>query len=138
MAEAETIPAVPPPEPTQPAAPGQNVIESIVVTLQSDEILIRVRTQTPLEAPPAEFVVATPPRIVFDFPYTITDLGRHYDVGEGDLQSVDVISGNSRTRVVLILRNGMEHEVTLDGSGLLIRLKSIPATSSNVRGSPRQ
>lgn len=119
------------------AAPANNVIESIAVTLQSGEILIRVRTKTPLAAPPTDFVVAAPPRIVFDFMQTSTGLGRYHDVGEGDLQSVDVIAGDTRTRMVLILRNSMQHDARMDGGDLLIRLKSIPATSGNVGNQSR-
>lgn len=147
------IPAATPPEPIQEpqtqavdAAPTripasvQNVIESIAVTLQSGEILIRVHTRTPLTAPPADFVVATPPRIVFDFPHTVTGLGRYHEVGEGDLQSVDVISGDSRTRMVLILRNAMQHAANMDGGDLLIRLTPIPApaTGGSAGNPPRQ
>lgn len=131
--QTQAVDAVPP----QAPASAQNVIESIAVTLQSDEILIRVRTRTPLAVAPADFVVVTPPRIVFDFPHTATGLGRYHEVGEGDLQSVDVISGDSRTRMVLILRNGMQHVTSMDGGDLLIRLKSIaPATSSSTGNRP--
>jgi len=150
-----TIPATatPPPEPIQeqqtqavdtaPApAPAfaQNVIQSIVVTLQTGETLIRVRTLTPLEVLPADFVVATPPRIVFDFPHVVTDLGRYNEVGAGDLQSVDVISGDSRTRVVLILRNAMQHDAKMDDGDLLIRLLPIaaPATGSSADNPSQQ
>lgn len=132
-----TIPTATPPGPTQAPAPAPNVIESIAVTLQAGEILIKVRTKTPLAAAPADFVVVTPPRIAFDFPHTVTGLGRYHEVGEGDLQSVDVISGDSRTRMVLILRNGMQHFTSMDGGDLLIRLKSIaPATSSSIGNPP--
>jgi len=150
VAVAADLPAAPPQQPVQeqqtPApdtaptpAPAKNVIESIAVTLQSGENLIRVRTRTPLAALPGNFVVVTPPRIVFDFPDTVTNLGRFHEVGEGDLQSVDVISGDSRTRMVLILRNGMHHEARVDDGNLLIRLTplSAPASRSSI-GNPSQ
>ena len=147
VAAVATIPAAPPPEPiaeqqTQTAdtaptpTPAQNVIESIAVTLQSGEIQIRVRTRTPLAAPPADFVMVTPPRIVFDFPHTGTGLGRYHEVGEGDLQSVDVIAGDSRTRMVLILRNGMQHDARMDDGHLLIRLTPASAPASSSAGNP--
>jgi hypothetical protein len=112
----------------QPAPPPQNTIEAIAVTVEAGRVLVRLRHAKPLTAAPAEFVVATPPRIVFDFPHTVTGLGRHHDVGGGDLQSVDVIEGESRTRLILILRNQMRHEITLDRNELLITLT--PATRS--------
>ena len=92
------------------------------MTLQSGQILIRVRLQVPLAAPPAGFVVAAPPRIAYDFPHTVTGLGRYHEVGEGDLQSVDVIQSGGRTRMVLILRNMMQHEAKVERRDLLITL----------------
>jgi hypothetical protein len=138
MAPVETIPAEPvavaPDDKTavvatpQLAPPPQNTIEAIAVTVEIDRVLVRIHNAKPLTAVPAEFVVATPPRIVFDFPHTVTGLGRHHDVGEGDLHSIDVIEGESRTRLILILRNQMRHEITLDRNELLITLT--PATRS--------
>ncbi len=111
--------------PQQVPAPAPNLIESIAVTVQSSEIQIRVRTKTRLTARPVDFVVATPPRIVFDFPHTTTGLSRHHEVGEGDLRSVDVIPGDSRTRMVLILRNAMTHDLKMDRDELLITLTPV-------------
>ncbi len=105
--------------------PAQNAIEAVAVTLQSGQILIKVRTKMPLAAPPVGFVVATPPRIAFDFPHTVTGLGRHHEVGEGDLHAIDVIQGSGRARMVLILRSRMQHHATVDGRDLLITLTPV-------------
>lgn len=118
------VPPAQPLDPAPPAAPesAQNAIEAVAVTLQPGQILIRVRTKLPLTAPPAGFAVATPLQIAFDFPHTVTGLGRHQEVGEGDLHSIDVIQGGGRTRMVLILRSRMQHEANVDGGDLLITL----------------
>ncbi len=117
----------PPEQPADPAPPevpdpAQNAIEAVAVTLQPGQILIKVRTKVPLAAPPAGLVVATPPRIAFDFPHTVTGLGRYHEVSEGDLHSVNVIQGDGRTRMVLILRSMMQHDAKVDGRDLLITL----------------
>lgn len=113
------------PAPPEVADPAQNAIEAMAVTLQPGRILIKVRTKAPLAAPPAGFVVTTPPRIAFDFPHTVTGLGRHHEVGEGDLHSVDVIQGGSRTRMILILRSMMQHDAKVNGRDLLITLAPV-------------
>ena len=95
------------------------------MTLQSGQILVRVRLKEPLAAPPAGFVVAAPPRIAYDFPHTVTGLGRYHEVGEGDLQSVDVIQGGGRTRMVLVLRKLMQHEAKVERRDLLITLTPV-------------
>lgn len=111
--------------PPEVAAIAQNTIESVAVTKQSDRILIRVRTNAPLAQSPASFTVATPPSIAFDFPHTVTGLGRHHEVGEGDLHAINVIQSGGRTRMVLILRSMMQHDAKLDGRDLLVTLTTI-------------
>lgn len=122
VATAQPAPQEAPAVIAAPAPPPPNTIEAIAVTVETGRVLIRVRSAAPLTAAPAEFVVTAPPRIVLDFPHTVTGLGRHHEVGEGDLQSVDVIEGDSRTRLVLFLRNRMRHEMQLDHNELLITL----------------
>lgn len=126
----QPVPAVAPtPVTTAPAsapiekpAVAKNAIEAVAVTAQSLQIQIRVRTKLPLTAPPFGFVVAMPPRIAFDFPQTETGLGRHHPVGEGELQSMEIVQGGGRTRMVLILREAMQHNMAVDGRDLLITL----------------
>ena len=109
--------------PLEGSAPAQTVIETVAVAQQPGRILVRVRTNAPLSGPPASFAVADPPRIAFDFPNTVTSLGRSFDdLGEGDLRSIDVVQVNARTRMVLTLRNTMKHDAKLDGRDLLITL----------------
>ena len=130
----ETV-AVPPPAepgeavaaaaPPEVAAIVQNIIDSVAVTMQSGRILIGVRTKMPLAAAPVGIVAATPPWIAFDFPHTVTGLGRHHEVNEGDLRSVDLIQAGGHTRLVLILRSRMRHDVKVDGRDLLITLIAI-------------
>lgn len=107
----------------QAAAIAQNTIESVVVNKQFDQILIRVRTVSPLTAIPTSFILSDPARIIFDFLQTATSLGRLHDAGEGALSAVDFIPAGDRVRLVLILRNSMNYDATLDGQNLLITLR---------------
>ena len=105
------------------SAPVQNAIEAVAVTQQAGQILIRVSTNVPLASPPTSFTVAIPPRIAFDFPNVAIPRGNaRLDIGEGDLRLINVVQVSDRTRMVLTLRNIMQHDAKVDGSDLLITL----------------
>ena len=107
------------------AAPiqNENAIEAVAVSQQSGQILIRVSMRAPPARLPASFTVGNPPRIAFDFPNTMTSLGRSFDdLGDGDLRLIDVVQGGGRTRMVLTLRSMMRHEAKVDGRDLVITL----------------
>lgn len=107
----------------EPSAPVQNAIKAVAVARQSGQILIRVSMSAPLAGPPASFSVAQPPRIAFDFPDTVNGLGKfRHEVGEGDLLLINVVQVSDRTRMVLTLRNMMQHDAKVDGRDLLITL----------------
>src|ERR1039457_1793160 len=113
------------------SAPVQNAIEAISVTRQIGQILIRVRTNAPLARPPSSFTLANPPRIAFDFPNTVNARERPgHDIGEGDLRSINVVQVSDRTRMVLTLRNMMQHDAKVDGRDLLITLTSSGRTGN--------
>ena len=49
--------------------------------------------------------------------------GRYgYDIGEGDLRSINAVQVSDRARVVLTLRNTMQHDAKVDGRDLLVTL----------------
>ena len=105
------------------SAPVQNVIESVAVTPQLGQILIRVSTNAPLASPPTSFTMADPPRIALDFPNTVTRRGNaRLDISEGELRLINIVQASERTRMVLTLRNTMQHDAKLDGRDLLITL----------------
>jgi hypothetical protein len=108
------------------STPVQNAIEAVAVTQRFGQILIRVSTNAPPAKAPTSFAAANPPRITFDFPSTMTGLGRSFDdlddLGKGDLRSIDFVQVSERTRMVLNLRNMMQHDAKVDGRDLLITL----------------
>ncbi len=110
---------------------AQNSIEAFNVTQQGGKVVIRVQTKEPLKAVPANFTVASPARIAFDFPNTTNALGRNsQEVSEGELRSMNLVQGADRTRLVLNLRRSVAHEVALEGNSLIVTL-SPPATTAS-------
>lgn len=114
------------------AAAQANSIESFNVTEQGGNVIVRIKTKTPLESVPPNFSVANPARIAFDFPNTVNALGRSsQDIGRGELRSMNLVQGAGRTRLVLNLRRPVAHVATIEGDTLLVKL-SPPVTSANV------
>jgi type IV pilus assembly protein PilQ len=60
---------------TAGTALAQNAIESFDVTQQGGNIVVRITTKEPLKGVPANFSVANPARLAFDFPNTANALG---------------------------------------------------------------
>src|SRR5512135_1022409 len=108
------------------AAFGQaNSIESFDVAQQGGNIVVRVTTKEPLKSAPANFTVANPARLVFDFANTSNALGRNaQEIGQGELRSMNMVQGADRTRMVLNLRRSVAHEVAVDGRNVVITLSS--------------
>ena len=107
-----------------------NSIESLNVTQQGGNVVVRITTKEPLKSVPPNFAVANPARIALDFPNTVNALGRaNQDVDQGDLRSVNVVQGAGRTRVVLNLRRSVAHEASLDGNTVVINLSAPAATA---------
>ena len=106
-------------------ASAQNSIEAFDVTQQRGAIVVRVTTREPLQSVPANFTVANPARIAFDFPKTANALGRNaQEIGQGELRSMNLIQAADRSRLVLNLRRSVVHEARVDGRNLIITLQA--------------
>jgi type IV pilus assembly protein PilQ len=111
-----------------------NAIERFEVGEQGGKVVVRITTKEPLKSVPANFAVANPARIAFDFPNTGNALGRaSQDIGQGELRSMNVVQGAERTRLVLNLRRSVAHEATLEGRTVVVTL-SAPAVAQTVPG----
>jgi type IV pilus assembly protein PilQ len=111
-----------------------NAIESFEVGEQGGKVVVRITTKEPLKSVPANFAVANPARIAFDFPNTGNALGRaSQDIGQGELRSMNVVQGAERTRLVLNLRRSVAHEATLEGRTVVVTL-SAPAVVQTTPG----
>jgi len=112
-----------------------NSIDSLNVTSQGGQTLLRLTLKEPLKNPPASFTVANPARIAFDFPNTINALARtSQEVNEGELRSVSLVQVGERTRLVLNLKSMVTYETNAEGNTLTIALASVPSTVSRAAG----
>ncbi len=118
----------------QPAA--QNAIEGLEVGTEAGKVVIRMKLREPMANPPAGFSLANPPRIAFDFPNTANALGKTVqDVKEGDLRSIRIGEGASRTRVVLSLDRAARFDAAVDGQNVLITLQ--PSVAAGPAAAPQ-
>lgn len=116
---------------TSSLAVAQNSIEAFNVGQQAGRVIIQITLKEPLSAPPANFSVANPARIAFDFPRTTNNLGRTaQDIGQGELRSMNVVQVGDRTRMVLNLRNMTQYEAKVDGKILSVALTA-PSTAAS-------
>jgi type IV pilus assembly protein PilQ len=108
-----------------------NSIESILVSQQAGEVLVKVTTKSELSAVPANFSIASPARVAFDFPATGNALGRNSQlVNEAHLRSYNVVEVGDRTRLVLNLNKLSAFNTRLSGRDLYISL-AMPATAGS-------
>ena len=116
------------------AARAQNAIENFSVSQQGGQVVVRITTKAPMGTAPASFTVASPARIAFDFPNTVNALGRTaQDLSQGELRSMNVVQVGDRTRLVLNLRNMVQHDAKVDGRNVMITLSPGAATAQGAQ-----
>lgn len=102
---------------------AQNAIESLGVSLQGSDVVLKLTTSKQLAAEPASFSVTNPPRIAFDFPGVTNALGRNAQtINEGDLRSINLVQVGDRSRLVLNLKQIRQAATRIEGRNLLIVL----------------
>lgn len=105
------------------AATTANSIESLLVTQQDGNTIIKISLKQTLAAAPSNFSVANPARVVFDFASTGNALGRSVQqVNEGELRSINIVQVGDRTRVVLNLKKMGTFQAQAEGSSFLVTL----------------
>ncbi|WP_020166073.1 type IV pilus secretin PilQ [Methyloversatilis discipulorum] len=114
-----------------------NSIESILVSQQGGEVLVKVTTKSELATVPANFSVASPARIAFDFPATGNALGRSsQNLNEAHLRSFNIVEVGDRTRLVLNLNKLSTFNTRLSGRDLYISL-AMPTNAEAVAQSDK-
>ncbi|HEX2334735.1 MAG TPA: type IV pilus secretin PilQ [Burkholderiales bacterium] len=112
-----------------------NSIDKFQVGQEAGRTVVRITTKEPLKSVPANFSVASPARIAFDFPNTVNALGRaSEDIAQGELRSMNVVQSADRTRLVLNLRRPLGHQATLEGNTLVIILAQAPVAQPSGAG----
>jgi len=108
-----------------------NVIENLAVSKAGGNTILKIGLQQALTATPANFVIANPARIVFDFPATENGLGYSNKViNEGGLRSFSLVQAGDRSRLVLNLDKTSRFEARPEGKFLLITLQDEGATAA--------
>lgn len=124
-------------QPTADAPVTANSIDSMLVTQQSGNTVVKLSFKQPLTVPPSSFSVANPARVVFDFPGTSNALGRSaQQVNEGELRSINVVQVGDRTRLVLNVKKMGNYQGTIEGSAFLVTLA--PTGASEAAAAPVQ
>lgn len=101
----------------------KNAIEAVSASQVAGNILLKLQMKSPLEVPPAGFSVATPPRVVFDFPDTLSSLERNNQAFNlGDLKGINLVQVGDKTRLVLNLVRSLNYDAKVDDGALLITL----------------
>jgi type IV pilus assembly protein PilQ len=118
-----------------PAAHAQpNAIESITTAQQGNATVLRIQMKSPPKAPPPSFSVANPPRVALDFADTANATGQSvFELGTGDVRSVNVVQSGGRSRMVLNLKRPVVHQATIEGNTILVSMEPVatgPAQAS--------
>ncbi|MGL4283227.1 MAG: AMIN domain-containing protein, partial [Eubacterium aggregans] len=114
----------------------KNAIEAVTASQVAGNILLKLQLKSPLEAPPAGFSVAMPPRVVFDFPNTMSSLEKNnQSFNLGDLKGINLVQVGDKTRLVLNLVRNLNYDVKVDEGALLITL--FPIMDSSVSSSDK-
>ncbi len=93
-------------------------------TLPGNQQQISIKLSDPIEEPQT-FAINAPARIAIDLLGTTNALdGRVVPVGVGNVDSVNIVEANDRTRVVLNLDEMTEYDTRIEGDRILITLES--------------
>jgi len=113
------------------AAVNVNSIKSLNVADDGGTLYVRLTTKTPLQATPASFTVANPPRIAFDFPGMGNDIAQStHSIERGDLRSINLVQVGDRTRVVLNMSRLLAYDTRVNGNTLIIALTQASAPTA--------
>ena len=109
---------------------AENAIQSVNAAPQGGSEMVRIELSEPLAAVPAGFTVQTPPRIALDLPGVTNAIGKSsVEINQGNIRSVNIAQGGSRTRLVLNLKQAANYRAQLQGKLLLIFVDS-PSTQA--------
>jgi len=112
-------------------AQSGNSIERVDATQTGNSVVLTIQMKQPVTGTPASFSVANPARIAIDLPQATNNLGRNMvDINQGDLRSVNVVQAQGRSRIVLNLRRAVTHQITVDGTNIVVALGATGETTS--------
>ena len=112
---------------------AQNSIQSLSVSSAvGGKLVLKVGLKNAPANLPLNFTINTPPRIAFDFPNTMNELGKStQEFGEGDLRSANIVQVGNRTRLVVNLNQMLVYGTQIVGNDLLITLQGKVADAAS-------
>jgi type IV pilus assembly protein PilQ len=113
-------------------ASAQNVLEDVSVAKgAAGRTTMTFTLKDGVAAPPNVFAIASPPRLVLDFPNTGSSTKPSVDVSDAVVRSYNVVQAQGRTRVVLNLLKSQSYDVKLDGQKVALSLFDAPGTAAS-------
>ncbi|CAN5248159.1 type IV pilus secretin PilQ [soil metagenome] len=124
---------------TPAVAQQTNSIESVGANQSGSTIVVRIKLKSAPKNPPAGFSVANPARIALDFPGTGNASGQNtFDIQQGELRSVNVVTVGDRSRLVLNLKRTMPYTTSIEGDVVVVALDGSSTQASAPAGAPAQ
>ena len=103
-----------------------NAIESVIAVQQGSTTVLRIQLKVPPKGVPPTFSVANPPRLALDLGDTGNGTGQNvFEIGQGDIRTVNVVQSGGRSRVVMNLRRPVTHQATLDGNAVVVTMQPV-------------
>lgn len=110
---------------------AQPAIRAITASVAGDAEVVRIETTEPLSVAPASFAIQTPPRVSLDLPAVRNASGQSViEVNQGVLRALRVLEAADRTRIVLNLNRSVPYETRVQGTTLLLTLRSADTPAS--------
>ncbi|HET8881515.1 MAG TPA: AMIN domain-containing protein, partial [Solimonas sp.] len=107
-----------------------HLLQGIDFVAQPGDRVLLTLTLSDTAPEPNVFTVEQPARISIDLPDTAIALAdAHRQIGVGDVDRVDAVEANGRTRVVVALRQSAPYQLRRDGNKLQIEIESPVAAS---------
>jgi type IV pilus assembly protein PilQ len=107
------------------AAPTSiNTLRALDISAQTDGYLIvKITLDQPITTPPDGVLLSNPDRLYFDLKQVASALDESGKiVGRGVIKSMNVVSAEGRTRLVINLSKAVKYETNIEGNHLLISL----------------
>lgn len=118
---------------SSPAA--TNSIQALNVSQSPDgKLVLAITLKNPPSALPGQFATSNPARLAFDFAGVTNELGRSLqEVNEGDLRTINIVQGATRTRLVANLAKMMSYESRIEGNNVVITLSALQSAPKTTR-----
>ena len=112
------------PSPSATASAG-NAVQRVDYAVLGGRTLIRLTFRNALQERPGVLKTYHPnPSLVLDFPNAGNESGNEtMEINQRDLRSMQLIAGNNRLRVVVILGRVVPHELEVSGNEVLLALQ---------------